>query len=79
MEQTVNNKKITKQELWERKLLDLSLRNSLLNFRPSVSSVQLSAGNTSELENRLFSDDSFKLVPCEDGSDFVQNELKLYE
>ena len=79
MEQTAQNKTVTKQELWERKLLDLSLRNSLLNFRPLSSSVQLSAGNTAELENRLFSDDSFKLIPCEDGSDFVQNELKLYE
>ena len=79
MEQTAQNKTITKQELWERKLLDLSLRNSLLNFRPTVSSVQLSAGNTAELENRIFSDDSFKLIPAEDGSDFVQNELKLYE
>lgn len=79
MEQTARNNTITKQELWERKLLDLSLRNSLLNFRPTVSSVQLSAGNTAELENRLFSDDSFRIIPCEDGSDFVQNELKLYE
>ena len=77
MEQTAQNKTITKQELWERKLLDLSLRNSLLNFRPTVSSVQLSAGNTAELENRLFSEDSFKIIPCEDGSDFAQNELKL--
>ncbi len=79
MEQTVTNKTITKQELWERKLLDLSLRNSLLNFRPGSSSVQLSAGNTAELENRLFSDDSFKLIPAEDGSDFAVNELKLYD
>ncbi len=78
MEQTSQNKTITKQELWERKLLDLSLRNSLLNFRPTVSSVQLSAGNTAELENRLFSEDSFKIIPCEDGSDFAQNEFKLY-
>ncbi len=78
MEQTTRNNTITKQELWERKLLDLSLRNSLLNFRPLSSSVQLSAGNTAELENRLLSDDSFKIIPCEDGSDFVQNELKLY-
>lgn len=79
MEQNTNNKTLTKQALWERKLLDLSLRNSLLNFRPTVSSVQLSAGNTAELENRIFSDESFKIIPCEDGSDFVQNELKLFQ
>ncbi len=79
MEQNATNKTLTKQALWERKLLDLSLRNSLLNFRPTISSVQLSAGNTAELENRIYSDDSFKIVPCEDGSDFEQNELKLYQ
>lgn len=79
MEQNINNKTLTKQALWERKLLDLSLRNSLLNFRPTVSSVQLSAGNTAELENRLFSNDSFKIISCEDGSDFEQNELKLFQ
>ena len=79
MEQNATNKTLTKQALWERKLLDLSLRNSLLNFRPTISSVQLSAGNTAELENRIYSDDSFKIVPCEDGSAFEQNELKLYQ
>ena len=79
MEQNVAAKKITKQELWERKLLDLSLRNSLLNFRPLSSSVQLSAGNTAELENKLADAETFKLIPCEDGSDFTQNELKIYE
>ena len=28
-----NNKPVTKQKIWERKLLDFSLRNTLLNFR----------------------------------------------
>ncbi len=28
-----NDKPVTKMRIWERKLLDFSLRNSLLNFR----------------------------------------------
>lgn len=36
-----SNEPMTKQKLWERKLLDFSLRNSLLNFRMNKSTIKL--------------------------------------
>ncbi len=54
---------LTKQTIWERRLLDLSLRNSLLNFRPGGSSVQLLTGGLAGLEDALSQEESFRLVP----------------
>ena len=44
---------VTKQELWERKLLDLSLRNPLLNYRPGSASLQCLADDLRVLEDEL--------------------------
>ena len=38
---------------WKRKLLDLSLRNRLLNFRPSKSTVPILCANPAKLEDAL--------------------------
>ena len=43
----------TKQKMWERRLLDLSLRNSLLNFRYTSSSVKIMTADLSRLEDEL--------------------------
>ncbi len=53
---------MTKLQLWERKLLDLSLRNTLLNFRASRGSVQLLAGHPEELCDGLASGGEFALL-----------------
>ena len=71
--------KITKQDIWERKLLDLSLRNSLLNFRPGSSSVQLIVNSLGELEDALADDKSFKLLPSPKDFTITQTDLKIYE
>lgn len=42
-----------KQQIWERKLLDLSLRNNLLNMRPGRNAFALDSGNISSLEDEL--------------------------
>ena len=42
---------ITKQLLWERRLLDLSLRNNLLNIRITKNTLQLIPANLSCLED----------------------------
>lgn len=54
---------VTKRQVWERKLLDLSLRNPLLNFRGNKSSVQLMTDDLNTLEDRLSSGESFTLCP----------------
>lgn len=48
---------------WERKLLDLSLRNSLLNMHLTRRLVPVLAENLHELEDTLFSDADFAILP----------------
>lgn len=51
-----------KQVLWERKLLDLSLRNNLLNLRISKSSLQLVPVPLGDLEDAMASGDEFQIL-----------------
>jgi very-short-patch-repair endonuclease len=49
-------------ERWQRKLLDLSLRNRLLNFKPSKQSVPLFCPNIPLLEDRLATGKNLRIV-----------------
>ncbi len=70
---------VTKQKLWERKLLDLSLRNTLLNFRITKNAVQLMIADLSMTEDALAQRDEFKIMPRpNDWSNFMLNS-KIYE
>lgn len=53
---------VSKQQLWERKLLDLSLRNSLLNTRITKSTIQLIAVSLNKLEYALAAGDEFQFL-----------------
>ncbi|WP_158453649.1 DUF3320 domain-containing protein [Paenibacillus beijingensis] len=53
---------ITRQKLWERRLLDLSLRNTLLNFRLTKASVSLMTVQLGELEDALARREEFSLL-----------------
>lgn len=54
---------ITKIDQWERKLLDFSMRNHLLNTRASSSLIPILAADLAELEDLLASEQDFKLIP----------------
>lgn len=57
---------------WQRKLLDLSLRNPLLNFKEGKKSVRLEVADPGWLEDQLAAGESFKILPMPvvmDGSD----------
>ncbi|MCH5716808.1 DUF4011 domain-containing protein [Niabella hibiscisoli] len=56
-------KATTKQKLWERKLLDLSLRNNLLNLRMTRNMLQLVDIDISHLEDTLSDGKSFSILP----------------
>ncbi len=56
-------KEVSKQMLWERKLLDLSLRNTLLNFRVTKAAVQLMISDLAKVEDKLASGGEFRIVP----------------
>ncbi len=46
-------KGVSRRQLWERELLDFSLRNTLLNFRVTKKAIQLMAAGLGELEDAL--------------------------
>lgn len=54
---------VTKQRLWERKLLDLTLRNNLLNIRLTKSTLQLISVNINLLEDALAEGHEFAVLP----------------
>ncbi len=62
--QYVEEIKVTKQRMWERKLLDLSLRNTLLNFRVTKNSIQLLVSSLSQMEDALSSGEEFQIMHC---------------
>lgn len=54
---------VTKQLLWERKLLDLSLRNNLLNMRATRSNLQLISVDLDKFEDALADGAEFRILP----------------
>ncbi len=54
----------TKQKVWERKLLDLSLRNNLLNLRMTRNMLQLVDIDITQLEDTLWDGKSFSILPA---------------
>ncbi len=53
---------IGRKELWERKLLDFSLRNALLNFRVTKNAVQLLVTDPGVLEDEIADGKDFTLL-----------------
>ena len=66
-------------ERWQRRLLDLSLRNRLLNFRPTKQTVPLLCPDASRLEDRLADGASMRLVPLADGNPIPQRDAELHK
>ncbi len=64
----------TKQQMWERKLLDLTMRNTLVNFKSTRSSVQFLTKDCTSLVNALFAGGDYTLVsrPEELGDDLIR-------
>ena len=55
--------KLTKRDIWERSLLDLTLRNNLLNMRIGSRLMPLAAASLDELENALADGTSLAISP----------------
>lgn len=73
------DREVTKQVIWERKLLDLSLRNSLLNFRPNAMSVQLMINDLGTLEDEMSKGEDFKVMPMPNDMSLTVTDSKIYE
>lgn len=66
-------------ERWQRKLLDLSLRNRLLNFRPSKQTVPVLCPAVSRLEDRLAEGARMRLVSLAEGNPLGQRNAALHQ
>ena len=75
----VDTTEFTRQQLWERKLLDLSLRNALLNFRVTKSSIQLFVNSLHDLENALSSGEEFQIMHRPSDMKNSPRDNKIYE
>ena len=60
---------------WQRKLLDLSLRNRLLNFRDSKQSLPFICPMVSELEDQLAGGKKYKVFPLKDEDPLGERDL----
>ena len=69
---------MTRQKLWERKLLDLSLRNPLINFRVTRSFVQLASGDIGKLEDVMREGDSLAVCAFGSNESIKPGENKIY-
>ena len=59
----VDHISVDKQTIWERKLLDLSLRNNLLNTRITNNTLQLITAHVNKLEDALAAGVEFQILP----------------
>ena len=75
----LQGREVTKQVIWERKLLDLSLRNSLLNFRPNAMSVQIMTDSLSSLEDEMSKGEEFRVMPAPNDMSLKIADSRIYE
>jgi hypothetical protein len=58
----VSERSLDRLEVWKRNLLDLTLRNRLLNFKDSKSTIAIECPDAAMLEDKLSEGDRFKLL-----------------
>lgn len=74
-----SNEPMTKQKIWERKLLDFSLRNSLLNFRINKSTVEIMVSDLSLLEDKLSDGTDFRILEAPSEWTVSMRDAKTFE
>ena len=72
------NQPVTKIKIWERKLLDFSLRNSLLNFRVTKNTLQLMTADLGKLEDRLASGNDFRIMEVPSEWTVTPRDVKMF-
>ena len=58
-----DGKQVTKQQIWERKLLDFSLRNNLLNMKIGKKVIPFISYNIDKLEDYIQAGEHYQLLP----------------
>ncbi len=70
---------LTRLDRWQRRLLDLSLRNNLINFRASKRVVELIAPDPSTLEDMLADGNRFRILPSIEQQGTDPRQYAIYE
>lgn len=60
----ISGQKRSRLKVWESKLLNLTLRNNLLNFKPTKKTISILEGDINVLEDYLSSGVEFSFVSC---------------
>ncbi|MDT0738563.1 DUF4011 domain-containing protein [Staphylococcus haemolyticus] len=69
---------LEKTDIWSRNLLDLTLRNSLINFRVNTNSLQLMIYDLATLEDELASSKNFTIIAKPENLVTSNNDLSFY-
>ena len=64
---------------WQRKLLDLTLRNRLLNFRSTQQSIPILCSDVAQLEDLLADDKRMKLISLPDQNPIGQRDKEIHQ
>jgi very-short-patch-repair endonuclease len=76
----IEDQNVDRLERWKRKLLDLTLRNKMLNFKDGAKSVRIECPEPHTLEDALSSGRRFKVLPKSDVlGDGDPRDAKLHE
>ena len=70
---------LSRVQIWERKLLDFSLRNTLLNFRVTKNTLQLMTSDLAELEDKLSDNVDFRIMEVPSEWSVTVRDAKMYE
>ena len=73
-----DKKNLSKLDLWERKLLDFSLRNNLLNCRNGSRTIPFVSFNIDTLEDRMFDGEDYRINPYPE-TKVEMDETKIYD
>ena len=71
--------KITKQILWERKLLDFSLRNNLINIRIGKRVIPFISFDIDHLEDHLQEGETYQILPSPSKNKLDPEESGIYD
>ena len=68
----------TRQQIWERKLLDFSLRNNLLNLRVGKKLVPFISFDIDQLEDHLQAGEDYRITPTPTPKQLTPDEFGIY-
>lgn len=71
--------KLTRQQIWERKLLDFSLRNNLISIRTGRKIIPFVSFNVENLEDDLSDGNDFQILPNPAKKKLEPNEFGVYD